>query len=237
MNVSDDEAQVPAQIPKSDDESLVQLTGEAAIEKFTPEDFDAAAKSGSFLSRLQLMTANTDKVKGGEFPANHYALVKNQNFIDLGPEVDCLNLAFRPKAIEMGDEIVITVFDVKNPEFIRIQEKAGEPGLTGAMSGPEYLVYIPGQKEFATLFLGSKTARREAPNVQSRIGKAMTLKSKKITTKKYTWFGLIVTSCSTPFDLPEQVEMEENVIKFNNPPVQEIETVEEKAKDEEARER
>lgn len=215
-----------AEISKNEGK-LVQLTGDAAVSKYSTEDFESATKSGDYLPRLQLMTASTDKVKDGEFPANHYALIKNQNYIDIGTEVDCLNLAFRPKALEMGDEVVITVFDVTNPEFKRIQEKAGEPGLSGAMSGPEYLVYLPVQQEFATLFLGSKSSRREAPNIQSRIGNAMTLKSKKVTTKKYTWFTVLATSCSTPFNLPDQTEMEEQVIKFNNPPIQEIETVDE----------
>jgi hypothetical protein len=232
-------AQIPAKVSESKEGALVQFSGEAAS-KYTPEDFEAATKVGSFLPRLQLMTANTDKVKSGEFLANHYAIIKNQNYQDLGPEVDCLNLAFRPKALEIGEEVIITVFDVEDSEFARISEKAGEPGLTGAMSGPEYLIYIPSIKEFATLFLGSKTARREAPNIQARITKGMTLKSKKITNKKYTWFSLIAVNCSTPFDLPNQKEMEEQVIKFNNPPKSEIETVsddDDEKKEEEKRER
>ena len=204
-----------------EDEQIVKYEGGAAVEKYSAEDFEAVISS-SFLPRLQLMTAKSQQVAAGEFPVNNYALVENSNLIDLGDTVDCINLAWRPKAIRLSGEQVIAVFDPKNPLFKTIQEEADGPGQ-GAMAGPEYLVYIPSVKKYATFLLGSKSARREAPKTQTFLKKAMTLKSNKVETKKFTWFTPIVTACSTPFDIPDQEEMQEQIIKFNNPPETEIE--------------
>ena len=210
-----------------EDTDLVHLGEEAEnqLVKFSDDDFAAAASSGSYFPRLQLMTSNSKQCKNGEFPINHFALVVDQTFTDLGDEVDILVLSWRPKAIDIGDEI-ISVFDPNADEFKRIQQEAENPN-SGCMFGPEYLVYIPQVEKFATFFMGSKTMRREAPNVKARIKKAGTLKAGKIENKKYTWFSPQIVPCSTPFDPPAQDKLLEAVESFNNPTSSNTEKVEE----------
>jgi hypothetical protein len=131
----------------------------------------------------------------------------------------------------MGEQ-VISVFDMESDEFKRIQEKSAEQD-SGCMYGPEFLVYIPQIKEFATFFCGSKSARRESPTIKALLTKPATLKSKKIETKRYTWYGPQATSCSTPFDPPDLEALKKVVEKFNNPPKTEVEAAPEEETDRE----
>ena len=203
---------------------LIVLPDGGAVQKASDEAFAAATKSGDYLPRLQLMTSNSQECKSGKFPINHYALVSGQNYKDCGTDVDVLVIAWRPKAIEMG-ETVITCFDVNNKEFTRICDKSGEKD-SGCMFGPEFLMWVPSQKEFATFFMGSKSSRRESPNVKALLKKAATLKGHMIETAKYSWYSPIVVPCTTPFEIPAIEDIMDEVQKFNNPPVTEIEKVE-----------
>ena len=203
-------------MPKEENALIPADAVGGALQKFDDEAFKSTTKSGDYLPRLQLMTAASKQCKNGDFTINHYALIRDQNFQDLGEAVDILLVTWRPKALEIGDE-VISVFKPDHPEFQRIQEKSGEKD-SGCMYGPEFLVYIPQVKEFATFFCGSKSSRREAPNVKALMRKAATLKSRYVETKKYQWYTPAVTPCSTPFEAPNMEQLAKIVEKFNNPP-------------------
>jgi hypothetical protein len=215
------------------DDKLIKIeTGK--LQKYDDEAFAVATKAGDFLPRLQLMIANSDPCKEGKFPINHYAVVSGQTFKDVGETVDVLVITWRPKALELGDEI-ISVYDPNHNEFLRIQEKSGESD-SGCMFGPEFLCWVPKTKEFVTFFMGNKSSRREAPNMKARLQMAATLKSHQIKTKKYAWFAPIITPCSTPINpLPDMGDLQSQVDKFNNPPETEIERVEATDKEERAR--
>jgi len=205
-----------------EDQALIKL--DASLPAMpSDETFLAATKTGDWLPRLLLMTANSEKVKSAAFPMNHYALINGQNMRDIGTTVDILIIAWRAKAIEMGAE-VITIFDTKNPAFQRIQDRADEKD-SGCMFGPEYLVYVPATKEFATFFMGSKSSRREAPGVKARMFKSGTLKSQLVKTKKYQWQVPMCVPCSTAFEMPDSDEIKVQAEKFLNPPAQVIEKV------------
>lgn len=218
-----DDGAVIDEVVNDEGENALAILGKAELPaKFDDEDFKSVS-AADYLPRLQLMTANSKKCKKGEFPINHYALVKGQDFIDLGETIDIAILAWRPKAIDMG-EIVITCHDPKNDEFIRIQEQSKVKN-SGCMFGPEYLVYVPDQNEYATLFLGTKSARRMSPGVKALMHKPATMKSQLIDNKKFEWFAPAVTACSTPFDTPSIEEIREYIEKFENPPESTIERV------------
>lgn len=195
-----------------------------------PFDEDAAWKAstsgGKYLSRLQLMTSNSEACKDGKFQVNHYAVIRDQNFIDAGAEVTALVIAWRPKAIEMGDE-VISVFDPTHDEFKRIQEASAEKN-SKCMFGPEFLLWLPEQDQYVTFFMGSKSARRESPNLRKLVQNSAVLKAKKITTSQYTWFAPVVERCTVPFTLPEASEIAEQYKLFMKPEPRIIEKVDEK---------
>ena len=205
------------------EETTAMIPAEFAgdLTKFDDDVFKSTTKSGDFLPRLQLMTANSDKCKKKEFEQNHYAFIRDQNFQDIGESVDCLIVTWRPKAIEIGDQI-ISCFDSNHDEFKRIQEKSAEQD-SGCMYGPEFLIYIPHLKEFATFFCGSKSSRREAPNIRALMTKPATFKSRFVETKKYSWQTPVVVTCSTPFEGPDLELLRKIVDKFNTPPQTEVE--------------
>lgn len=186
--------------------------------------FKAVTSSGDFLPRIQLMTAGSAQCKSGEFPINHYAVVDNQVMNDVGKDVDVLVLDWRPKAVQFDDEIIV-VYDTELPMFKQIQEKSGQKD-SGCMFGPEFLLYLPNTNEFVTFFMGSKSARREAPALNAHLHKAATLMAKKIETSKYTWYAPQVVACTTPFDIPEEAEVLSHVEKFRNPVNSELEEAE-----------
>lgn len=188
------------------------------------EAFAKTVQSGDYLPRLQLMSSNSDKCKTGDFPVNHYALIRDQTFTDLGQEVDILVIAWRPKALEIDEEL-ITSFDPESSTFKSIEERSVQPN-SGCMYGPEFLVYVPDNKAFATFFMGSKSARKEAPNVHAKLQMAGTLSSKLIETKRYKWQSPIIKGCSTPFDVPDQTDLQAEVDKFLNPKETDLEIAE-----------
>jgi len=208
------------ELVKADD-----LAGLLGIQKYDDAAFDAAAAGTAYLPRLQLLTSNSKLCKSGAFPTNHYALVRDQKHDDLGKNVDVLIVVWRPKALETGDA-VISCFDPEDAEFVRIQEKSGQKD-SGCMCGPEFLVWIPSVKAFATFFMGTKSARRESANVKARVTKSATLGSQLCKNKKFEWFAPECSACSTPFEMPPKALLMETVEKFNNPPKSEIEGVSE----------
>jgi len=217
-------------------DELVKLDDLGAMtpSKYSDEDFDKSASGGGFLPRVQLMTSNSAKCKSGDFSVNHYALIQDQKFDDLGKNVDVLIVDWRPKALETG-EAVISVFDPNDDEFARIQERSLNEKDSGCMFGPEYLVWIPSVKRFATFFMGTKSSRREAGAVKARMHKAATLGSQKCKNASYEWFAPECQACSTPFEMPNKSELAEVVEKFRNPPKPEIEGVKENPEEARAR--
>lgn len=197
--------------------------------------FKEMIKSGDYLSRLQLNTDNSEICKRGEFPRNHFAVVRDQEHTDIGETVDVLVVSWRPKALDMRGENVVAEHDPDCENFKSIMETSFQKD-SQCMYGPEYLVYLPNQKEFLTFFLGSKSARREAPKLQSFIGKAATLKPKMCENKKkQIWHIPTAVPCSTPFEIPSIEELKVVVSKFENPHKSDVELAEES--DEEGRAR
>lgn len=211
-------------------ESAVAVKSETGIAKFNDNVFESISKGGDYFSRLQLMTSNTAECKAGKFPTNHFALVDGKIFTDVGDSVNVFVLAWRPKAIDMSGENVMCVYDPKvdasgmvtDPTFKNIMERS-EDANSQCMYGPEYLVYIPHVKKFATLFLGSKSGRRESPNIKSRMGNTCTLKNAMVSNKRFTWCAIVSSGCSLPLDPPAPELAAINIEKFMNPPDVDIE--------------
>lgn len=97
---------------------------------------------------------------------------------------------------------------------------------------PQFLVYIPSVDKYATLFMGSKTSRRVAPDLKAILDsgmkqgviKAATLRNQLIKDKRgRSWHGIVVTTCSQPLTFPSQEEMVGIINGFNNPPEKDTE--------------
>ncbi|GAF67401.1 unnamed protein product [marine sediment metagenome] len=194
-------------------------------------EFDNIVTGGDYLPRLSLCSAKSDACAEGKIAINHYGLMKDDAIVDLGLEVDLVFISWRSKAVQSGDDFIICYtpdFDaggvVTNPLFKKIMAQAGVRD-SGAMYGPEFLVYVPAANTFATLHMNSKTSRREAKNIKPLLGKAATLKSKLIDppNSKFKWQGIVTIPCSSPLEVPDEAVIRDEWTKFQNPPENEVE--------------
>ena len=194
--------------------------------------FDAIKTSGKYLPRLQLMTSNSGQCKAGEFPINHYARVADSDYRDLGTSVDVFIGPWRPMALwDTPDGNMLISYNPMIVDgrptgvFAEIQAEADKPGMTGAMYGPQFLLWVPSCQEFMTFFMASKTARRASTQVKALMGHPGTLGSKKIESKEHVWFGPTCVACSTPFEMPAAEELKRQVDGFNSPEEPAVEPV------------
>lgn len=179
--------------------------------------YEDLTSSATYLPRLQLMTSNSKVCKGGEFPVNHFALIADQDHQDLGTSVDIVVCAFRGKALDTSSDKVVESLNPDSDLFKDISARANTKD-SGCMFGPEYLVWIPEVSKFATIFYGSKSARRESKSIHILLRKGATLKAKKIETAEYTWFLCAADECSSISNLPDPEIMMEQINLFLNPP-------------------
>lgn len=195
------------------------------------ESFDSLVTGGDYLPYLQLFGSKSDACAEGKIGIGRYGLVKDKQITDLGEEIDIVIVSWRPKAVETGDDFLVDfhpdVVDgkIQNPIFKRIVDLAGVRD-SGCMYGPEFLLWIPSANTFATYHMNSKTGRREARNMQPLLRKAATLKCHLIEQGKYKWHGPVVIPCSSPLEMPDEEEIRDQWTKFQNPPKNDKELVE-----------
>ena len=215
---------------------IAAILGTSVAKYADDSAFDGLASGGKWLPRLQLFGGNSDAAKEGKIQMGSYGIVAGKDQLTaVGNEVDCLVLGWRPKAMSLGGEDIITSYNPQSDSFKGIAAKSEEQD-SGCMFGPEFLLWLPTQKKYVTFFMSSKSSRREAPNLKGilegqRDGHtpAATLKVTLIAGKKYKWHNPVVTRCSTPFDFPTDLEELKSVVEnFNNPSETEVEVVDEK---------
>lgn len=178
--------------------------------------FDEMAKGADYLCRLQLQGIKSTMVADGKIERGHYAyIISKEKYIDLGLSVDILPITWRPRAIDMSGDTPVSFFDPASAEFKDVSDRSFLQD-SNCTFGPDFLVWIPEAKHFASLHFGSKTARIDAPALKQLMDqtKAATLTYRTIKKPKYTWDAMTVNPCSTPFDLPPVDKMTVQIQKF-----------------------
>ena len=181
--------------------------------------YDDIAKSTTCLPRLQLYTKGKpiDRKSDRAGPLRHPG--NAAEITDLGPSIDVLVLARRPKAVDMSDsDAIITSFDTESAEFKRIAAKSLEKE-SNCMYGPSFLVIernnLQRPLEF---FCGTKSSRAEAKKIYTFLALsaqqiearglkdekphgplAMTLTARLVEEGKYSWHVPVANKCTTPF--------------------------------------
>jgi hypothetical protein len=207
-----------------------------SISRFSEEEFGAVNTSSAFLPRLQLMGSSSAPCKEGKMQVGVWALVSGQNMTDIGKSLTVAVIAWRPKALDMRDrEKIVSCFDVKHPKFAEIKnvaDNAPQGTLSGCMYGPEFLIWLPEQKTFATYMASNASAQQEAPNIKKLMEKLATFNITFVPSKKFGgWHAPKVQPCSTPLSEPINPEqLKKEYEKFVNPPALETEVPEEEAK-------
>jgi len=208
--------------------------------------FDELAKGGDFLARLQL--CSKDKyVIGGMIGPGHWGIPESaESIVDLGKSIDVVPFARRPKAVDLNDkDAIITVYDMESDEFKRIAAKSMQQN-SKCMYGPSFLVYERSSCRYLEWFCGSKSTRSEAKKVYPYLALTaediekrgingvephgalpFTLNNKLVEKRDFKWHAPVVVPCSTPFDAIPMKKIVFEMERFLNPPVQEVEKVNE----------
>ena len=190
------------------------------------EELAQEAGSGDWLPRVSIVDAKNDLAINGEIKAGNLALFRSkEDADDLTPQIDCIILDARHKALDIS----VCVLESHDPEsdlYKRIKKDSAVAD-SGCLYGPEFLIWVASVKKFATFFCSSKTARRESGKISALRGCAATLRTVRIKSAKYSWFGPKISQCSTPFEVPSQEVILEQIEKFRNPPIAEVEEVKE----------
>lgn len=186
---------------------------------------DVVSSASTFLPRLQLFGGKSNACAEGKIGIGRYGIVRDDVITDLGPEVDALVICWRPKAMDTGDNVLVT-HEPDSDLYKQLKEQSTVKD-SGCMYGPEFLLWIPSQAAFVTYFMSSKTARREARKMKPLLRKAASFKCKLIETVKYKWHGPVIVPCSTPLELPDPGDIQVEVEKFMNPPEPQVEAASE----------
>jgi len=188
----------------------------------TQEAFNEEVSSGEFLPRLQVADTNSKICKRKQVEAGNWGLVRNEDdVVDLSNQVDILIIHMRWTALDTNGEKPIFSHEKESDTFKTIADNSTVKD-SGCLWGPEFLVYIPTAKTFATYFCCSITARREAKNIFKLMHKAATFKTHFIETKKYSWYGPLVVECSTPLETPPMEEIKKQALKFASAESEEV---------------
>lgn len=172
---------------------------------------------GSFLPRLQLCGGSSNLCKEGKINAGRYAFVKGKGdaFTDLGPSVNLFPFGLRLKAMRFLKDSILSYFDPTGPEFLKIKAVSLEKD-SGCLAGPEYLCFIPGHG-WCTLYLTSKSARNESPQLKAMLGKPVTLTAFLAeNAKKQKWHVIRSAPCSVPLEAPSADDILVQQTRFLN---------------------
>lgn len=197
-------------------------------------DIAIATKTGDYLPRLGVTTSTSTLVQKGLLNQGVISLIwDDKKYKDLGKTLDMLVIAWHPKAIDMRDT-VIAVYNRNNPMFAEIMERSKGTNSKCAY-GPEFLVYIPSENQFATFHMGSISARKESGTLLQMMQQgsefkpvAATLKPHFIEGRTNNWWAPSIQECNTPLPrMPDAEPLQEEFDKFRNAKDSVIETVKE----------
>lgn len=201
------------------------------------EDIADMTKLGDFLPRLQLLGASCDLVKSETYPVG-YAIIEGQDVTYLGKNIDVLLISFRPKALRIPSdksEQPMAYFDRNDPAFKKVQIDSMVKD-SGCMFGSEFLVWVPSKQVFASLFMGTISARKASSGLLKLMQKEIngnkiyvpapaSLSPEYIKKPKFSWHVVKADRCSTPFQMPTTIAYNKELEKFKNPKSSTVETV------------
>lgn len=218
----------------------LQLLSE--IENPFEDAFSEVAK-GTWLPRLQLEGSNSNLVKDDLIPKGSFALHTGKaEFVNLGSSVECVPLAYRPKAVDLTNpKKPVTSYNHKSEIYASIRADADSKDQIrkkSKMYGMEFLIYLldgPPGKKYCTLHMGSPTARIETNNFRPAMHKPTRLGVAKIDNGTHKWEAIRVFPLTRDVAFDDPDELAAKVREFTNPPADTVAEVREAATQEEQR--
>lgn len=187
------------------------------------EAFDDVVESTSFFRRVQLFGSKSAAVTEDKILKRHFGIPDGEDIIDLGESLQAIPLAYLPKAMYWDGEDMEVSYDPKSEKFRKFKEEAGVKD-SGCMYGIDFLLWVVEAEEFLSFYLATKTNRKLAPDFRAQLGQRVTLGSRVIKTKQYTWEAPTIQPCPTPFEkMPDQEVVTSKIADFQNLPRQQLE--------------
>lgn len=143
---------------------------ETGLSNFVPAETNLSVVGdtlggGNYLPYVKLCGSNSEEAKSGVVGMGCFALKEGEKVTDLGNEIVPVVIAARATAMDFeGEDGVIVSHDPKSEEYARIKIKGDLPGMSKAIYGPEFLMYLEGCG-FVQYHCGSKSARRAATDL------------------------------------------------------------------------
>lgn len=209
----------------------LNLPGAIPVSKYADDQtLNDIAKSANWLPRMQLMQSGTKLVKQKKAEQGTLCIVKNKDsVINLGEMVDLWVISWRPCAVRVADDDVVSFYNPKDPEFLSIVDEAKADSQSGCMYGPQFLVFVPAHEIYCGFHCNNPTLRNVAEEIAGlcRKGPAKaTFESHLIEGKKYSWFGVKANPCSAMLTAPEPEMLMSQASEFANPPERLLEVTE-----------
>ena len=188
---------------------------------------EAMEKAGTLILPYVILGSGSSKhVANKNVGVGEYGLVQGEKCENLGDEIDISVYAWQPKAMDTQGDVPIVTSDFNSQMFKDIKDRSRDSD-SGCMWGWEFLVYLMDQHRFATFFMASASARKEAPNLQALTGKCARLTVVIAKNKKYTWPVTVSQPSDRLPDVPPTGDdLKDAATKFKQASKSDVEVVE-----------
>lgn len=196
----------------STENSLALLnSGGALTSRYDDDVFNGLTIQGGFLPRLNLYSSRSKIVQKDLFKANHWGVVTGKDKLqDLGENVVCVPLAYRPMSLDLREKKAVALFDPKSKAFADVKAES-EKKDSKCMCGIQFLVYVQGFG-LATYYCASKSAKMLAPHIRKLLNQFVTLGSHTVEAGEWVYRAPLVNLSNVQFEIPN---MEDVIAKRN----------------------
>jgi hypothetical protein len=181
--------------------ALALLGGQSGpVSRYDDDVINDLVIQGGFLPRLGLYTSRSKLVQKELFKANHWGVVTGKDKLqDLGEEVVCVPLAYRPMALDLREKKAVAHFDPNSPKFKECKEESTKKD-SKCMAGVQFLVYIQ-NFGFATYYCASKSAKMLAPHIRKLLNNFVKLSSHTVESGDFVYRAPTVVISNVQFEL------------------------------------
>ena len=198
----------------------------AGAEFATPQHFDEMVRA-SFMPRVSLMAGTSGMVMEGKMSVGKFCFLRTgDDYVDLGDSFNFIPISYRFAAMRFAgaDSKMEIYYNPQSPEFLQIKEESEGPD-SGCNYGPQFLIWVPTVKDFATYHFGSKSARPIARDAGRLLNQNATMKAKLVQGKQTPpkkWHVPQIFPCSMQLELPDIATATAVAEKFNKPGEKEV---------------
>lgn len=185
---------------------LATLGSTGLSSRYDDSIFNDLTIQGGFLPRLNLYTGRSKIVQKDLFKANHYGVVVGKDKLnDLGENVICVPLAYRPMALDLREKKAVALFDPGSAQFKAVQTESNVKD-SKCMCGIQFLVHVQ-NFGLATFYCASKSAKMLAPHIRKLMNQFISLGSHTVEAGEWVYRAPTVVLSNVVYELPDVQEL------------------------------